>query len=115
MEEPGEIMFCVGCKGIHGISWSGLNGIGTGEIEPNSSRIIGGPYCSLKVGEIRPTSIDPLTGYAYDQNYHPERKYDTRTGKQINTTIDQKTAADTHPFLDAALEEAVRRHRETHD
>jgi hypothetical protein len=109
IEELGEIMFCHGCKSIHHISWSDINGVNS------SGRILGGPDCSLKIGEIRQASIDPLTGYAYDPDYQPERKYDTRTGKQINTTDDQKTDNNAHPFLDAALEEAVRRHRERRD
>lgn len=104
-EECGETMYCLGCKGIHGHSWTGLNGIATGGV---AGRIIGGPDCSLTDRESRRAPIDPQTGYAYDPDYHPEKRYDTKTGREI---IAPGATPDAHPFLDAALEEAIAAYR----
>jgi hypothetical protein len=63
-EEPLEIMFCLGCKGIHA-----------------------GASIDCKYGPdiVARASIDQLTGYAYDPNWHPEKRYDTKTGREIMT------------------------------
>ena len=70
--QPVEIVYCLGCKGIH----AG-----------------GGPGCDYAGrGITKPASVDPLTGYAYDPDYHPEIKYSLLTGDEIKTTPGEQEA-----------------------
>jgi hypothetical protein len=71
-EEPPEIVYCLGCKGIHAD---------------------GGPDCDYAGrGITEPAPIDPLTGYAYSP-HHPEQKYDTKTGREIMAPFAKPDAA----------------------